>query len=222
MGKDDKKLAPPPPSGVRRHWDWMTSFNGVLALFAVLSFVVLWIQLCDARKSFAIQIGEARKSFASDQRPYVWLANDKDSSPSLKVVPEKNPAGALQFVGDLYYTNYGKSPAIILRQYHGLILGPNAAKIRPLQWQEAKMILPTGKIDEFSPLSGVVTEKEVSTYMSAMENDGLTVYATWQYMDTAGNKYETELCLTRLNRGGWAYCKEHNDIKDCSLDVCEQ
>src|SRR5271169_5588534 len=54
--------------GERPSFDWMRLFTGILALFAVLSFVALWVQLHDARKFFAI-----------DQRPYVWIANETNN-----------------------------------------------------------------------------------------------------------------------------------------------
>jgi len=190
-----------------RSWDWMTIFNGILAAFAAASFVALWIQLRDARKSFA-----------ADQRPYLWMANEA-ANPIAE--SHANLQGEKQVIVTMKYTNFGKSPAVVLRGYHAMLLGPNAGRIRSLPWVETRSILPTGKVDFFSAVSDHVSDQEITNYTNAQQGNGITVYATWQYSDTSGNNYETEFCMTRLNSGSWAYCQEHNDIKNCSESACE-
>jgi hypothetical protein len=189
---------------------WMTVFTGILAFFAFASFIALSVQLYDARKSFA-----------ADERPYIWIANEAKENPNLQASVVTSSSGIKQFAADLRYTNFGKSPAVLIRQYHGIILGSNAGKIIPRPWISARTILPNGKVDFFSAVSGAVSDQDIAHYMSAEINEGITVYATWQYADTSGNRYETEICFTRLNLGAWAYCNEHNDIKDCSESPCE-
>src|ERR1700690_1989077 len=71
--------------------DWTTRFTGILALFAVLSFIALWIQLIDARNNFR-----------RDQRPYVW--------PSLMDPRPMEPQKPIYV--DVFFVNYGKTPAI--------------------------------------------------------------------------------------------------------------
>ena len=102
-----------------------------------------------------------------------------------------------------------------------MILGPNANKIRALPWVSARSILPTGKVDFLSDASEPASDQDLAVYLNAQEGNGITLYATWQYLDTSGRKYETETCLTRLNLGSWSFCAEHNDIKDCSESTCE-
>ncbi len=190
--------------------DWMTVFTGILAFFACASFIVLWIQL-----------GDARKSFVAGDRPYVWIANDTINNSGLTATVYPNPTGRKQIVATMRYSNFGRSPAIIVRSYHNIILGQSFGKITPLPWNNQRTIVPTGRIDMFSAVSPPITDTDVSNYLKAPEGDGITVYATWQYLDTFGNRYETEICFTRLNSGSWAYCHEHNDIKDCSRLPCE-
>jgi len=198
------------PQTARRRWHWSTFFNGVLALFAVLSFIVLWCQLRDARHAFV-----------ADQRPFIWEATETKETPNVEATIYKSPRGEKQIVVTLHYSNFGKTPAVQTRHYRGLILGPSAGKIVPTDWDNAKSILPPGKVDLFTKVSGVVADSDIQDYLKAQAGDGITFYATWQYTDTAGNKYETQFCTTRLNLGSWAYCTEHNDIKDCAIDKCE-
>jgi hypothetical protein len=190
--------------------DLMTIFTGILAFFAAASFIALGIQLRDARKSFA-----------TDQRPYVWMANDTKDDSNLVAKAVTNPLGSKQILATLRYANFGKSPAVLVRSYHAIVLGPSVNRIKALPWVNARMILPNGKVDFFSVVSGPINDQEIANYTNAEEGNGITVYGTWQYLDTSGNRYETEICLTRLNLGSWAYCKEHNDIKDCSESLCE-
>ena len=163
-------------------WDWMTIFTAILAFFAAVSLVALVIQLRDARKSFA-----------TDQRPYIWMATETKEYPSLFATAVTNPAGTKQISATMRYTNFGKSPAILVRSYHGLILGPSAGNIRPLPWVAAKQVVPPNKVDLFSAVSATATDQEIALYQAAEEGKGITVYATWQYTDTAGNRYETEI-----------------------------
>jgi hypothetical protein len=188
---------------------WWTRPEWWLAIFAVLSFIVLWIQLKDARAAF-------RK----DQRPYVWVANDAKDEPGIFASPITNPKGTKQIAATMRYTNWGKSPAILIQSYHAMVLGTESVEPKP--WNKSRRILPTGKVDFFSGVSNELSDQEIASYWNAAEDGkGITIYATWQYSDSSGNKYETDICMTRLNLGSWQYCETHNNIKDCSEDTCE-
>jgi hypothetical protein len=70
-----------PPKMTKRP-DWMTIFTGVLALFAILSFGALWIQL-----------QEARGNFIKDQRPFIWLTNNLGGPTFLRPPDSTGPEG---------------------------------------------------------------------------------------------------------------------------------
>lgn len=185
--------------------------NGILALFAMLSFIVLWSQLRDARESFT-----------KDQRPYPWLwSGSKSDPPILMGINSATPNTARQIWVNMYYTNYGKSPAIELQQSFDIYVGANAyqrVKARPLL--PAKTILPTGKVDLITPVSPKLSEEEISEAMST--DRGIIIDARWQYLDLTGHRYETEICMARLRTNVWAYCPEHNQFRDCEEEACEK
>ena len=199
------------PEKAAKWWtrpDWWTVIcTGVLAVFAFASFVALLIQLQDARDAF-------RK----DQRPYLWLASDSKDTPSIRAENVTVTKGR-QIVVDMRYNNWGKSPAILLRTYHGLALGSESVEHKP--WTESKIIQPSGKVDFFSAVSDPLSDQQIDTFWNAQQGSGITVYATWQYLDSSANKYETDICMTRLNLNSWTFCATHNDIKDCSKETCE-
>lgn len=74
---------------IRPEW-WTVIFTGILAFFAMGSFVELWIQVRDARAAFV-----------KDQRPYVWV------TPQVPTIKLGEPIR-----WDVHYSNYGRSPAL--------------------------------------------------------------------------------------------------------------
>jgi hypothetical protein len=76
---------------------WIVIFTLVLASFAVFSFIVLWIQVKDARRFFA-----------QAQRPYVWVTTNPKTGGTDTPILEPNKVAMWNF----YYTNFGQSPAV--------------------------------------------------------------------------------------------------------------
>jgi hypothetical protein len=212
---------PPPTEEQKAEKKRNNLFKWGMAILEILAFFALAAYVSETRRTNNLTeqaLNNSKEQFRQDQRPYVWLANptSKDNPTiTMEIYKPKN-----QIAATMFFTNFGKSPAIPIRHYHGMALGNDKmTEGPPKQWVESKGVLPNGKVDFFSVVSNQLTDEQISQYMSV--SGAIMIYATWQYADYSGHKYETQICFGRLNLGGWAYCKEHNEIKDCAEKTCE-
>jgi hypothetical protein len=186
-----------PPKMTKRP-DWMTIFTGVLALFAILSFGALWIQLQDARGNFI-----------KDQRPFIWLTNNLGSPTFLRPPDSTGPEGYV--IWDWHFTNYGKTPARDIHFNHGMQIGDNAlAKARDFVGPDKMGApLPPNK-DDFSTsfFKTKISPNEFQRLMNTEET--IVVYGRFTYTDASGEKYETGFCMYHLKSGPISYCPDQN------------
>lgn len=161
-----------------------------------------------------IQVNDARDSFRADQRPYIWPANI-----------EKNPTwertGNNQIGVILHFTNFGKSSAFEVHQIPDLELGENALeKVKTLPLGKYFTIAPTGYEETVAAVSDPLSEKQFTEYTT--KNSRMVLYVRFQYKDQSGHLYESDVCsMYYATLQGWAYCPDHNEIKDCSEKTCE-
>jgi hypothetical protein len=157
-----------------------------------------------------------RDNFQTDQRPYVMLSYFE---PQI-VTPGK------KISVDLYWANYGKSPAINVRRRSEVFFGPDAID-RADKWFETEapkaflddigIIIPPGvpvdpKRTHFASISkdAVLTTKE---FEFVVTHDFSVVIANRQvYTDGAGKTYWTDSCMARFVSGAIPFCLKHNEV----------
>jgi len=194
---DNKKK----PTKERQSPDWwMVIPTIVLAIFAMGSFSVLWIQLVDARKAFV-----------KDQRPYVWIADNTADHPNIYVEEGLLP---VRFAVTVHYTNFGKSPAVRLRWGSEITIVGRSDNIDYLS--KVETILPTTK-DDFVILA---SDAFPANFPNVAPLHSVIIRLRWRYADTSGHWYETETCNWNLTRGAWGPCETGNEIRDCSEQTC--
>jgi len=171
-------------------------------------------------------IRDAREHFTADQRPYVWNSG-------IKVGPIT--AGQTDRISaDIFFGNYGKSPALNEKGRGKIFFGPNA-KLEADKWfreQEGQrfgdndtgsvIVLPPGVITDSSQLKpsagsftsifsdGIPTADDVA-YMGIHEGSIYIVHQE-QYFDIAGNFYWSNMCWYNLLTKAVASCRYHNEI----------
>ena len=211
-----------------------------LAILEVLALVALLAYVCETRRTnnltqtaldtskeqFTKSQQLSKEQFRQDQRPYIWMAvGTKDSlNLNLEILNFMDSKGKKlhQIAVTMPLTNFGKSPAIFTRHYHGMKLGNENESFTYIpHWLNATRVMPPGKVDNFSTQSDYLTDTQLLDYTKKPYRSGIKIFATWQYSDSGGHTYETEICMGRLNLGGWAYCPDHNEIKDCAEKTCE-
>ncbi len=184
------------------HW-WIAILTFILAFFAMGSFVLL-----------RIQVNDARELFGEDQRPYVWYKTG-DGNVSAGAANVNTP-----FVITALLQNYGKSPALVTRYALDGEIGPKAtSKLHKGMWIYLKSVLPPGKFDPYKIPDGMLTadNKEI-----ILGEDGFAGYIIIQYTDTGQHPYESDLCFSHAkDNPTFLYCPERNEIKDCEKDACE-
>ena len=180
---------------------WIAIGTLVLASFTILSFVVLFIQLHDAREFFT-----------EDRRPIIWIKN--------LAVPQMKLGEKASW--NFSYTNYGKSPATGVAVKAQIVLGgPDISKY-PKDWDQrihfenekaTGIVIPPGDDSNYSTAFSKepVTAEDVA--YAQKYDGGMVMMVYFEYYDLAGNIYESRVCkLTRLN-GAFGICELHNEIK---------
>ena len=190
-----------PPKMTKRP-DWMTIFTGILALFAVLSFGALWIQLQDVRDNFI-----------KDQRPYVWVT---PSTPTFK--------DQETIKWDFNYSNYGRSPAFNVRSCGFYAWGVGAwneirdfsladcAKAGKGNIEGTGSVVPPG----YPEVTTMVTHQKFREDVdrTILSIDGVLMNENvLEYEDSFGNRYRSLSCVYRLATGAIAHCDKYNYIK---------
>jgi hypothetical protein len=161
---------------------------------------------------------QAKENLRVDQRPYVWLANPVGDHPNVNF---NYFTDVKQVVVTFHYTNYGKSPAAELQLAHKIFLGPDAlSKVRSIPLQKSRVLLPAGKDDYYSVVSPPISQADFNLLLQ--KDNNIVVFTRFQYSDTGGHRYESDLCMGKLALGtSWQYCETHNEIKDCAQTKCE-
>ena len=201
---------------VKRSFAWVTVISAIVA--ALTGLFSLWI---------------SKANFETDQRPYVWMSEKvNDGAGTLQFnadFPEKMlPDGRMGSHIELSfpYSNYGKSPAIMLKASSDLKIGPKAAyKLHDGGWSPMESILPPGKIDSFTGSTDTPVRKDaLQTHMAVAGSVAQLVRLLYQ--DESGNYYETEICFQNPGpeKKTWDYCPSElhlTGLRDCSKDRCE-
>jgi len=134
---------------------------------------------------------------------------------------------------DMFFNNYGKSPAINRIGKGKIFFGPNALN-QALQWFEqfgkrrfitdetgTATVDPPGKEPSPDPDKphGDFTTMRSDTVPTAQDviyirehDDSMVIVHRMEYFDLSGNFYWSEACWRRLITGAWAGCRKHNEL----------
>jgi hypothetical protein len=171
-------------------------------------------QFSDSQASAKSQFDQAQtaslKQFIIDQRPYVWTTD-----PDLTKHPEGGEPGPRFKIGSkvwwqIYYQNYGKTPAIGVSQRHQLEFGPNAlqklrrSKVSPAHTNgdHSGSILAPGQIMFMTPTSErEATAKDYqfivldnTTAHPRYRENSMAVLVHFEYFDAYWNSYDSYVC----------------------------
>lgn len=157
-----------------------------------------------------------KSQFRADQRPYVWLQGPPPHTPIGVIGKDEN-----DFFWNVFYTNYGKSPAINLCHKAFLLTGENALdKVVDINRNTCGTdhvpkhgsILPPMRPEWTSaPLGRPATDQEIKQWESTQY--GIVVYGRFDYRDGFGNWYFSQFCMARQKNGAVANCEQHNRIQ---------
>jgi hypothetical protein len=217
---------------------WLSLFT---LLVLIATFIVFYLQLRESKKQTDVfrtqarqaaidassQIGIARqalsdsqKFFQIDQRPYVW----NSAVQPLPMIPNQ------RISANVYFANYGKSPALDVHGTGAMFFGRDALK-QADAWFESIGTNPlnkstTGTVSIIAPgippdpqkansfttiLSTKVVTSDDITFI--LKNDfSAVIVLRQQYSDTGGNNYYTDMCFFHLASNAIAQCKSHNEI----------
>jgi hypothetical protein len=195
---------------------------GVFFLIAYTTFAALqWCEMRDANGFSSRAITNAEEQFREESRPYIWFSVGGGLERPRNISGgkyDKHLAVPFQF------TNYGKSPAIDVREDLHMAIGENAGN--EIQWRnipaKSGSMVPPGDTAHNAFISdGIVDDATLSKIV-----DGTTMlilYGHFEYTDMVSEPpvtYTSEFCFG--GSGGASnpkvfdtrgYCKPHNRIK---------
>lgn len=195
---------------------WTKIASGLLLITAGFSG---W-QGCTAHRL----IKNTSTQFQKDQRPYVWYGGSFDPN-GLHVV--ENEKLSL----NIHWINYGRSPATRVVATSGIFFGPDAMEKAddwfvhlgtdplPENPPSSEMVVPPGipsdPIKTFGGFSTIQTDKPLASDMVnyiLSTDEPLAMVIRVQYYDGYGNRYWSDMCLSRFKNGAIPHCRKHNDI----------
>jgi hypothetical protein len=201
----------------------------VLFIYAALTGIMAFYSIQSVRATRKI-IKQTSEIAQRDQRPYAW--------------PTIGPAKIAikrELVADLFFVNYGKTPALKCKTKSKIVLTPSFYRIDKSAtiWKDIEQFFATvdGELDK-SPNEGeVIIPQHVPEDTSQSEIQGsaesgiapsdqqavdlllntdysYAIVGKMRYFDSFGKMYTTEFCLTHRKdypKGVW--CDKHNEIK---------
>lgn len=192
---------------------WMICLTAAISIITLFGVVVAYLQWTAMRD----QMNEMRSQFQRDQRPYVMPA---------KIDPYPFDAGK-PIIANLYWVNYGKSPAIKVSGHGAIFFGVNARE-QADRWFELieasnplssvpERIIPPGipsnlKEAEFSTLSTKRAINQDELDFLTKNDFSIIVVSRQVYFDGVGNRYWTDSCFSNLATMAIPHCPKHNEI----------
>jgi hypothetical protein len=218
----------------KRRREWGELIVSILTLMALVVYtVVTWKQwrtmnatYCEIQRQTASSenavtearnaITQSKNQFQTDQRPYVWLTGKKP--PTFADVTEFYHLKDGPVYWTVFYSNYGKSPAIeVCREIH-LVHAPDTFnKIYDIphntckKKEEGAILVPTGIFFSTAKTEDSITDQNYSEITSGEES--FAVFGRFDYRDAAGGTYYSQFCLLILKGGAVGNCYNHNHVK---------
>jgi hypothetical protein len=156
---------------------------------------------------------ETHENFQKDQRPYVWIANNKSGMPTLTSLIEK--PRFFQAVWDIGISNFGKTPAYHVRREFFIQVGNKHPSVRSYGEKDTDapaIIAPTGEVTIRVLSSPDIVQAEIGDILKPHSGQTITIRGTITYADSYGTGYDSTICLSRIDSGSVQYC-EGNDTK---------
>jgi hypothetical protein len=205
------------PAQLSKQWEWdlMTVLTAILAAGTIVTFVVLLVQLQDARENFQ-----------TDQRPYIWPSMIEDKSIPIQAY---HPLQA-----DIRLANYGKSPAlhvVIAKQIfygaeskHLAYAWFNDPRLKNLNAEALKQDKGVNVIPPWMPPQGEkgpAYATAITTSLTDAEVDYVTshdysyfIVGRVEYTNLSGTKtYRSDFCSFHYRTGALGQCGEHNEMQ---------
>lgn len=158
---------------------------------------------------------DARDRFREEERPYVWLTSNGLGAPEFIPAASNPSSPSGQVIWTWHYTNYGKTPAFNIRwhQYMSIDGKPFVQSYgAPPRGDVGSPLPPTQDVFTTVVSRPGYTREQVARAL-AVGGKGISISVRMDYTDGAGGKYETEICLRRLNTGAISYCTTGNYIR---------
>jgi len=231
------------PKDKKQAREWYRLAVETLTLLAVIGYAAItirmWREMIFTRHQAQHAVDAAQQSagaalqaniaasnrFAIDQRPYVWVPD-----------VEPLPVVALQRLrADVFFVNYGKSPAMNESGVGKIFFGKNAVK-QAYQWfdslgtpeqlaaflaknQEGSQAvvapgIPTdiAKQGGHSTILSDAAPTQVEVNWIGANDYSAVVALRFQYYDLSGNRYWTDVCVFHFASTAIGHCKKHNEI----------
>ncbi|MGA8030116.1 MAG: hypothetical protein WB992_23460 [Bryobacteraceae bacterium] len=154
-------------------------------------------------------IRQARDQFKDEQRPYLWLTNNGFGNPDFLALSAYPGHG--QILWTYHISNYGKSPArdVGLLDWIKIDDGPFVLSYGMRQQGSHSGPIPPGGEIIATVISSRITSREFAADTSPTKQGGtISIRAHIVYSDSYGANYETGICLTKLNAGNTAFCRD--------------
>jgi hypothetical protein len=202
--------------GKRFFWSTLIQVVTLVVLGFYTGFT-LW-QACLTQEA----ITNNTKQFQIEQRPYIW--------PLDYTAPKKEPhiVANEQMWMNIYWVNYGKSPAVRGGVTSKIFIGEDA-----MQQADKWFASLSGRMESASgprliipPIIPSDPEKPLSN--STIKSDGplsptevdyilntdfpYAAVARFQYFDLAGNRYWSDICMSRFKVGSFPHCPANNEM----------
>lgn len=183
--------------------------------------VVVILYTCETHRTNRLTeraLKQSKQQFADDQRPYIWFVG-------MRAVPWTTDKKLQE---NIYFANFGKTPALRQRAIGRIFLGDNARR----EGHDWIMKMRAGNLDQrdmsvaIIPQGGGITDfvnngYSVTAYTETVPNKGdveramttnfgLVVVARIEYFGTDPSKrFAADICMERAASGTAGYC--HND-----------
>ncbi|HEX3740411.1 MAG TPA: hypothetical protein VHV29_11965 [Terriglobales bacterium] len=150
---------------------------------------------------------DAGTRFVIDERPYMWVTDPTG-------VIGKDTDGFLSW--NVYYKNFGKSPAIHVRVRMFLATGQDAMNkvkyIPETPMSAGSDIRPPNGPASFATgeFRQVLSDADIQRLYDTQ--NGIVVYGRVDYSGTDGTRYWSLFCMGRQKNTGIVWCKSHNEI----------
>lgn len=170
----------------------------------------------------AYQVRENRRALIISERPYMMVAKHKRMDTILELPSEH------QIFVNLWWVNYGKSPAVNATQVGEVFVGADAMEQadayfahlgdRPLTNKSLIYTFPpTVPADiehdtQFSTLKSSQTLNDDQLKAIEPLKFGFVVASRMEYYDMFGNRYWTDSCVSHFPNGTMPHCPKHNEV----------
>jgi hypothetical protein len=216
-GKDDRDTAE------RRYWKSTAGaqwFQGIVTLLAAGAGIVGLIfvnSTLNATKKAAKAAQKSADVAVIAQRPYIWMANNPDTISGPHFYPLQGPlAGSGQAGWNVYFTNYGKSPALALDWHTWVRFGKGQFVASPTHQPgekpperiEGGPIMPT-ETDFGTVFSAPLSQQQFNQLLQTPNQGwGISIRVRFDYADGNGGKYHSIVCLARYYPGVTKHCPD--------------